>query len=124
MNLVDSCGWLEFYSGGPNAARFAPAILETGRLLVPSICIYEVFKRIVVQFGEKEALAIVSDMAQGTVCDLDKEIAMDAANLSLEHHLPMADNIILTTARLFNAIIWTQDEHFKKFHDVKYFEKK
>jgi toxin FitB len=124
VNVVDSCGWLEYYADGPNAARFAPVIRDPSHLLVPTISIYEVFKKVLLQFGEKEALAAVSDMSQGKVIDLDREIAMEAAKLSLDRRLPMADSIMLVTARRHAAVFWTEDIHFRDFPGVKYFEKK
>jgi len=124
MNIVDSCGWLEYFADGPNADFFAPAVEYVSELLVPSISLYEVFKRVLQQRTEGEALQAVATMMQGEVIALDERVALDAARLSLELKMPMADSVILTTARLRGAVVWTQDSDFEGFEDVKYIEKK
>lgn len=124
MNVVDSSGWLEYFAEGENVDFFAPAIEDTKKLIVPVICIYEVFKRILQQSGLSEAQQHVSDMHQGDIIDLTASLALSAAKLSAELKLPMADSIILTTARTRNAILWTQDEHFKGLESVQYIVKK
>src|SRR3989338_8039386 len=98
MNLVDSCGWLEYFADGPNANFFAPAIEDVDNLIVPTICILDVFKRIIQQRNEDLALKAVALMEQGKVVDLNDTLAMNAAKLSLDNKLPMADGIILATA--------------------------
>lgn len=124
MNLVDSSGWLEFFADGPNATKFAEPLKETDKLLVPSISIYEVFKVVLRERGVHDALQVSSIMQKGKVVDLNPRIAMAAAKLSIAHSLPMADSIILATARNHNAVIWTQDVDFKGLDSVEYFEKK
>ena len=124
MNLVDSCGWLEYFADGSNAKFFATPIEETGNLLVPSLCVLEVFKNVLRQKDENSALQAVTLMQQGIVIDLDTSIALSAARLGLEHKLPLADSIILATARANNAIIWTQDADFKDLEGIKYIDKK
>jgi len=124
MNVVDSSGWLEYFADGDNADFFAPAIEDTKNLLVPVICIYEVFKRILQQSGVNEAQQHISDMKLGKIIELDESLALSAAKLSADLKLPMADSIILATTRANNATLWTQDEHFKDLDGVKYIEKK
>jgi predicted nucleic acid-binding protein len=124
MNIVDSSGWLEYFAEGSNADFFAPAIEDTANLLVPVICIYEVFKKLLQQIGETQAQVHVGDMKHGKVIEMDESLALSAARLSAELKLPMADSLILATARAHNAILWTQDEHFKDLDGVKYIEKK
>ena len=124
MNVVDSSGWLEYFADDSNANFFAPAIEDTKNLLVPVICIYEVFKRILQQSGINEAQKHIGDMKLGTIIDLDESLALSAAKLSADLKLPMADSIILATTRIKDAILWTQDEHFKDLDSVKYVEKK
>lgn len=124
MNVVDSSGWLEYFADENNADFFAPAIEDTKNLLVPVICIYEVFKRIRQQSGITEAQQHIGDMKLGQIIDLDESLALSAAKISTDLKLPMADSIILATARANNATLWTQDEHFKDLDDVKYIEKK
>jgi len=124
MNVVDSSGWLEYFADGPNAGFFAPAIEAVSELVVPSISVYEVFKRVLQQRGEEAALKAVAVMVQGQVVDLDMPLALSAAKLSADLKLPMADSIILATARAHTATVWTQDEHFQHIEGVQYIEKK
>ena len=123
MNVVDSSAWLEYFAGGPNAGFFAPAIEDQKRLIVPSICLYEVFKSILRQEGKKEALEKTTAMRQGLVVDLTAALSFKAASLSLKHRLPMADSIILATAKSHGAKIWTQDADFEGLPEVKYRKK-
>ena len=124
MNVIDSSGWLEYFISGKNASFFAPAIQDVANVVVPTISIFEVFKRTSIEKGRTDALEAIAIMYDGKVVDLDREIALIAADLSIELKLPMADSIILATARTHNATLWTQDEHFKDIEDVKYIEKK
>jgi len=124
MNVVDSSGWLEYFAKSANTAFFAPIIKDEQALLVPTICLYEVYKRIVAQRDEEEALAAIAWMATGQIIDLNQEIALSAASISREHKLAMADSMIYATARSTNAILWTQDAHFAGLEGVKYIEKK
>lgn len=120
MNLVDSCGWLEYFANERNADFFAPAIEDTQNLIVPSICILEVFKRILQQKDEDSALQGVALMNQGKVFELSTSVALRAAKLSYELKLPLADSVILATAQFHDAVIWTQDVHFKNLPNTKY----
>jgi predicted nucleic acid-binding protein len=124
MNVIDSSGWLEYFISGKNASFFAPAIQDVANVVVPTISIFEVFKRTLIEKGRTDALEAVAIMYDGQVVDLDREIALIAADLSFELKLPMADSIILATARAHSATLWTQDEHFRDIEDVKYIEKK
>ena len=120
MNVVDSSAWLEYLAAGPNAAYFAAAIENTTELIVPTLILYEVFKRIVQQRSENEALQVIAVMQQGRIADLDSRTALSAARISIDHQLPMADSVILATARLNDALLWTQDSHFEGILNVKY----
>ena len=124
MNVVDSSGWLEYFADGPNAGAFEDALLAVDELVVPAISIYEVFKRVLQQRSESEALEAVALMEQGQVVPLDSSLAMQAARLSVELRLPMADSIILATAYTHDAILWTQDADFSGIDGVRYFQKK
>ena len=124
MNAVDSSAWLEYFADGPTASFFAPAIENVEELLVPAICIYEVFKRVLQQRGEDDAVQAVSLMQQGTVVDVDAVIAESAARISAAERLPMADSMILAIARARGAVLWTQDAHFDGMAGVKYRKKK
>jgi len=123
-NVVDSSGWLEYVDGGANAQSFEAAILDVDRLVVPTICILEVFKRMLREKGEDAALDVVSQMRQGLVVDLDADLALEAARLGIELKLPLADSAILATARLHDATIWTQDEDFEGMEGVRYIRKR
>jgi predicted nucleic acid-binding protein len=120
MNVVDSSGWLEYFADGPNADFFAPAIEATTELVVPAISVYEVFKRVLQQRSEGEALQAVAVMLRGRVVDLDAQLALTAARASVHYRIPMADSIILATARIHDATLWAQDEHFEHIADVQY----
>ncbi|GAG34389.1 unnamed protein product [marine sediment metagenome] len=124
MNLVDSCGWLEYFADGPNADFFAPAIENVAELVVPSLGLFEVFKRVLQQRGEGNALQAVAVMQQAGVIDLDTALALSAARLSARLSLPMADSMVLATARAHDALIWTQDGDFKGLDNVRYIEKR
>jgi len=124
MNLVDSSGWIEYFDDGRNADYFTVPIQDVENLLVPAICAYEVFKRISLKRGEEDALRSIGFMSLGREVGLDREIAISAAQISLESKLAMADSIILATARSYDATLWTQDEHFKNIPGVKFVEKK
>ncbi|NLT23454.1 MAG: type II toxin-antitoxin system VapC family toxin [Syntrophorhabdus sp.] len=120
MNLVDSCGWLEYYADGPNADFYAGAIEDIDNLIVPVICIYEVFRKILQQRGEAPALQAVALMHQGLIVDLSSPLALSAAKIGVELKMPLADSIILATARVHNATVWTQDAHFKDIEGIRY----
>jgi predicted nucleic acid-binding protein len=124
MNVVDSSGWLEYFGEGKNANFFAPPIQDIENLIVPTVCIYEVFKRLISLRDKEEALRAVSVMSLGKLIELDRQLAMNAAKISLDLKLALADSIIFATARANDAILWTQDEHFKGHDGVKYIEKK
>jgi toxin FitB len=123
MNLVDSSGWLAYFAGDANAGQFAPIVQAVDSLVVPTICLYEVFKRILTQRGEEAALQAVGMMSLGITADLTQEIAINAAQLSTERKLAMADSIILATARANKAILWTQDADFAGVEGVRYIAK-
>ena len=123
MNIVDSSGWLAYFADEPNAKHFLTPLNNLTLLVVPTVTIYEVFKVILRESGENDALQAVIAMQKGMVVDLKASLAIAASRLSLEHHLPMADSIILATAQEFNAILWTQDSDFKNIGNVKYIPK-
>lgn len=118
-NVVDSSGWLEYFADSTQASQFAPAIEDSANLLVPVITLFEVFRKVLRERGENDALQIVSMMQTGRMVDLDSTLAMEAAR----HPLPLADSLIYATAMRFNATLWTQDEHFKSLPRVRYFAK-
>jgi predicted nucleic acid-binding protein len=119
-NVVDSSGWLEYFAAGPNADFFAPPIENTRALLVPAVSLYEVFRRVLQQRNEGDALQAMALMQQGRVVDLDGSLALSAARISADLKLPMADSLILATARAHGAVLWTQDADFASIIGVKY----
>ena len=124
MNVVDSSAWLEYLADGPNAGFFAPAIEATDELVVPSICLLEVFKRVCQQRGEGAALQVVALMQQGRVVDLDSALALTAARIGIDAKLALADSVVLATARQADATLWTQDADFQGLPGVKFRAKK
>ena len=124
MNVVDSSGWLEYLADGPNAGFFARAVEARAELVVPTVSVYEVFKRVLQQRDEGMALQAVALMHQGQVVDLSSPLALSAARLSQKLRLPMADSIMLATARAFSATLWTQDADFKRLDGVQYVERR
>lgn len=123
MNLVDSSGWLEYFANSNNADFFAVAIEDTEHLIVSTINLYEVFKKIFQQRDENSALQAIALMQQGKVADVDSSISLLSAKQSIDLKLPMADSIILTTAHVFSATLWTQDSDFKDIPGIKYIQK-
>ena len=123
MNLVDSSGWLEYFADGPNAGIFAEPIQQLHELIVPSITITEVFKRILQQRDEQAALRAIAHMNQGQIINLDIGLAMKAAKCGFELKLPLADSIILATATHYGALLWTQDEDFRHLPNIRYIQK-
>ncbi|MDE2862957.1 MAG: type II toxin-antitoxin system VapC family toxin [Chloroflexota bacterium] len=120
MNVIDSSAWLEYFSDGPNASHFAPAIEDLESLVVPSLVVFEVFKHILLRRGESDALRAIASLHQGLEASLDASIAMSAARISAIEKLPLADSVILATARRFGAQLWTQDSDFEDLEGVKF----
>jgi len=123
VNVVDSSGWLEYLADGPNANAFAEPIFEVESLLVPVVSLYEVFKKVLRERDETTGLQVAALMMQGRLIDLDADLALAAARLSVELRHPMADSLILSTARQHGATLWTQDEDFAGLDGVRYFAK-
>jgi uncharacterized protein with PIN domain len=123
MNVVDSSGWLAYFAEEPTAGFFAQAIEDTELLIVPAICLYEVFKVILREKGEDQAFLAVAAMQEGEVIDLDSDLAIEAAAVGHEENLALADSIIYTIAKMRAATLWTQDEHFFEKPGVQYIGK-
>jgi predicted nucleic acid-binding protein len=124
MNVVDSSGWLEYFADGPNAGLFAKPIEATRSLLVPTLSLFEVFKRVTQQRSEDEALRAIAVMEQGRVVDLDRATALEAARLSIHHGIAMANSVMLATAHRHRATLWTQDSDFEGLQGARYFAKR
>ncbi len=123
MNLVDTSGWLEFFFDGNNASYFSEPIENTGRLIVPVVCLYEVFKKLNQSIDRNTALQAVAQMKQGRIIELTEEIALTAALISIQKKLAMADSFIYATGQAEGAILWTQDVDFKGLPGVNFIEK-
>ena len=123
MNVVDSSGWLSYFTSEKNSRYFAEPIGRLEELLVPSITLTEVFKVIMRRRGEDAALKAITHMEQGKVVSLTEGLAVKAAYFGVDYKLPLADSIIYATARRYNATIWTQDMDFKDLKNVRYFPK-
>ena len=123
MNLVDSSGWLEYFTDGKNAEFFAPVIENTDELIVSVINLYEIYKKIASEKDDDSAIQAIALMQQPKVIDVTDSISLLAARLSIKLGMPMADSIIYATARMYNAIVWTQDSDFKNLEGVRYFRK-
>jgi len=123
MNVVDSSAWLEYFADGPNAKHFARTIEKADELLVPSVTLLEVFKRISQQRDESTALQYMAVMQQSAIVELDAALALHAATLSLRHKLPLADSIVYATAQQADALVWTQDADFEGLPGVRFWRK-
>ena len=124
MNVVDSSGWLEYFADGVNADFFAEPLEDIANVLVPAICYYEVFKVILREKNESDALQVLALMHQGITIDINSDIAVQAAKNSLQYRLPMAHSIIFTAAKQFDSTLWTQDGDLKNLAGVRYIPKK
>lgn len=120
MNVVDSSGWLEYFADSSYADFFASAIEDTEHLIVPSISIFEVYKKLYIQRGRDIALEAIAYMQTGRVVDLDTGLAIEAAEFSADNKVPMADSIIYIISRFYKATLWTQDYDLKGFTGVEY----
>jgi predicted nucleic acid-binding protein len=124
VNVVDSSGWLEYFANGPLADRYAAAIEDVAQLVVPTIVLVEVTRRVMQQRGEDEALQVAAALHQGRIVPLDAGLALSAAQLGVAHRLPLADSVIYATAKRFGAAVWTSDADFERLPDVRFFAKK
>lgn len=123
LNLVDSSGWLEYFVDGPNARRFAEPLSDPDKLIVPTVSLYEVFRVVLRERGEDDAVRAAALMGRGREVPLSASLALEAARLAHEGRLAMADGIILATARSTRAVLWTQDADFEGMAGVRYFSK-
>ena len=124
MILLDSYGWIEYFTDGPLAERYAEYVedVNEGNTIIPSIVVYEVYKRIKREISEERALEAYAQLMRAKVIFIDERLAIEAADFSLKLGLGMADAIVYATAKKAGAKIVTSDEHFKGFADVKFIE--
>ena len=121
MNVPDSSAWIEYFREGSLSPIFAPILEDRQTLVVPSIVIYEVYKWMLLNYGEKGAMNARTMMMRGKVILLDPELAMAASRISIKHKLAMADAIIYATTLAHAAEVWTTDSHFKGLPNVRFF---
>lgn len=124
MIVIDSSGWLEYFIAGPNSKFFAEPIKNNPEIIIPTIVIYELWKKISREKGENKAIEVVAQLKRYEIVPLDESLSISAAKLSSQYKMAMADSIIYATAKKYNATLWTQDSDFKDFENVKYIEKK
>lgn len=122
-HIVDTSGWLEYFADDRNADFFAGPIQETERLVVSVVNVYEVFKHVLRERGEDEALQAVAYLKEGVFVGLGSSLAIQAARISHKQKIPMADSMILATAGACDAELWTQDSDFEGIEGVRYISK-
>ena len=122
MNVVDSSCWIEFAEDSPVKKWIAPIIENLDDLLVPTIVLYEVYKKLSATKGAAYADKFAKGMLNAEIIPLDPELSLIAANISQKYKLPMADSIIYATTKQHNAVLWTTDQHFDGLPNVRYFE--
>ena len=123
MNVVDSSGWIEFFTAGASGLLFKPVLEQRDKLLVPTINIYEVHKVLSRKLPAGAVQSCLDVMRQGRVLDLTDKRAVAAADIAAKHKLAMADAVIYSMAIEFDATLWTQDVDYATLVGVKYFEK-
>ena len=123
MNIVDTSLWIEYFAGTELDTSIISAIKKTGKLCIPVICLYEVRKKFLIDYGIEKANLAVEIMRIGKVIGIDSEIAILASDVSKQYKLPVADSLIYATAKIYTAEIYTQDKHFENMEQVRYFPK-
>jgi len=123
MNVLDSSCWLEFAKDSSIGNAVAPIVIDVECLLVPTIVLYEVFKKLSAVEGIVYANKFIQEMLTANVVPLNAPLSMHAANISRELRLPMADSIIYATTKQYDAVLWTTDQHFDGLPNVRYFDK-
>ncbi len=123
MVLVDTCGWIEWLTGGTLSDSYEPYFDHIAAMIVPTSVQYELYKWVVREKGIQLALEAVALTEQATVVPLSSAIALSAADFSMEHNLSFADSIIYATARFYQAELITSDDHFQGLPMVQYFPK-
>jgi predicted nucleic acid-binding protein len=123
MNIIDSSFWLEYFADTKAGDIVSDVIKNTSELIVPTITVYEVFKKLLLERNEDDALLAIAHMKQAKIINLTDELSLSAARIGKNHKLPMADSIIYATNLKYNCILWTQDRHFEGLNHVNYFEK-
>ena len=123
MNVIDSSLWLEYFADTEAGNAVSEIIENTDELIVPTITLYEVFKKLLFERNEDDALFAIAHMRQGKIIELTDELSLFAAKVGKDLKLPMADSIIYATNMSFNCTLWTQDKHFMGLESVNYLKK-
>ncbi len=123
MILVDSSGWIEYFTDGPLADEFAPYLENLAEVVTPTIVIFEVYRVIRRQRSEEAATAAVAQMQKTSVVDLDQFLALSAADVSIDHGLAMADAIVYATAQTEGVEVVTGDADFAGLSGAKVFSR-
>lgn len=123
MNLVDSVGWIEFFSGGPAADRYFEYLINPNDVVTPSIVVYEVYKKLLLNTDRRSAAVALAQIGKTAVVEISGEIATSAAELGIQHKLPMVDAIVFATAISTNALLITSDKHFIGLPSVIFIDK-
>ena len=124
MIIVDSCGWLEWFTDGKLADRYKDYLASQEKLLIPAIIIYEVYKVLKRETTEEKALLVVGYMKNASVIPFDDHLAIAAADIALQEKLAMADAIIVAVSRVHNCRIISSDSDLKNQPNVTYIAKK
>lgn len=122
MTLVDSMGWIDHFTDQRGAGPFSTALKRPQQVIVPTVCMYEVYRKVLTERGKRAALRAAAAMRTGTVVPLDADLAIQAASLARAHKLPMADGIIYATARRWRAQLLTRDTHFRGLPGVRFLQ--
>jgi len=123
MNVVDSSCWLEVFEDTPIGNSIIPIIVDEESLIIPTVVLYEVFKKLSATKGIVYAESFAQKMLDSIVVPLHAELSISAANISRKHKLAMADSVIYATAQKYDAVLWTADSHFDGLPNVRYFDK-
>ena len=124
MKVIDSYGWIEYFSDGPLAKKYAPCVEDANEnnAVTPAIVVYEVYKRLKKERGEQIALEAYAQITRTKIVGLDEQSALKAADVSLERGLAMADAIVYSTARVYSAQLITSDKDLKGLPGVRFIE--
>jgi len=118
MIIIDSSGWIEYFTDGPLSAEYAKYLKDFTKIVTPTIILYEVYKKVRKERTEEDALLAVSLLSRTSIVPLRESTSLLAADLSLKHSLPMADAIVYATALEENCKVITSDMHFKGLVNV------
>lgn len=124
MTLIDSSGWLEFFTDGRLARRYAAYLADLSKVVTPTVVLYEVYKKVKRERSEEAALLAAAQISKSRLVPLTETLALAAADLSLDHNLAMADAIVYATALTHDAELVTSDADFARLAGVTYLRKR